>query len=283
MRNLFRFIVKYHFLLLFLALEVICFCLIILNRSFQSTAIINSANKVSGTLYAAVANGKEYLLLKEENYSLAEENRRLKNAMKSSYEIISLDTLVRNDTLFRKKYVYTLGRIINSKSSGRTNYLTLNIGKKQGVERDNAIVNADGIVGIVKDVSDNFCTATSILHKDQKVSVKFKKDGSSVVLSWEEGDDAFHSTLINVPTHVRMVKGDTIVTSHLSDLFPEGVTVGTIESYEKKKGEAFFTVRIRLSADFKKLNYVYVIKNIYKEEKDSLENIIKKEEQNRSK
>ena len=54
-------------------------------------------------------------------------------------------------------------------------------------------------------------------------------------------------------------------------IFPEGIKVGTVESYEQKSGEPFLTVKVKLVTDFKKLNYVFVIKNKFKVERDSLE------------
>jgi rod shape-determining protein MreC len=47
--------------------------------------------------------------------------------------------------------------------------------------------------------------------------------------------------------------------------------VGYVKSFERKSGDAFYTVKINLSTNFKKLNHVYVIKNVFKAEQDSLE------------
>ncbi len=282
MRNLIKFIQKHHFLFLFLLLEVFCFVLIIRNQGYQSTSLLNSANSVSANLYNIVNNGREYLLLKDENLKLASENAMLRNQLKSSYDVLPQKTFVLRDTLYRKKYIYTQGKVINSTTNRRTNYLTLNIGYLQGVEKDNAIVNSDGIVGVVKDVSANFCTAISVLHKDQKVICKVKKDGSYGPMAWE-GSDYRYATLTDIPTHVKLIKGDTIVTSALSDIFPEGVMVGFVEQFERKQGDAFYTLKVRLKPDFKKLNYVYVIKNDYRQEQDSLEFILKKQEEIKNK
>ncbi len=282
MRNLISFIYRNHFFFLFLLLEVSCFVLIIQSRSYQSTSLLNSANSVSGNLYAAVSNGREYLLLKDANLKLADENARLRNQLKSSYDILPQKVFTINDTLYRKKYVYTQGKVINSTTNRRSNYITLNIGSDQGVEKDNAVINTDGVIGWVKDVSPNFSTAYSILHKDPKVPCKVKKDGSYGGLIWDGGDYRY-ATVIDIPTHVRLIKGDTIVTSALSDIFPEGVMVGFVESFERKQGDAFLTLKIKLNADFKKLNYVYVVKNNSKLEQDSLELIITKEEEKKNK
>ena len=134
-----------------------------------------------------------------------------------------------------------------------------------------------GVRRVVKDVSKNFCTATSVLHKEQKVICKVKKDGSYGPLSWD-GSDYRYAYLTDIATYVKITIGDTICTSSLSDYFPEGINVGTIEKFERKQGDAFYTIKVKLKTDFKKLNHVYIIKDNYKQEKDSLENVLKIED-----
>ena len=134
-----------------------------------------------------------------------------------------------------------------------------------------AIINTEGIVGIVKDVSENYSSGLSILHKDVKVNCKLKRDGSYGPLNWEKDDDYATATLTDIPIHARFKVGDTIVTSALSSIFPEGIMVGTVRHFERKSGDAFFTLKINLATQFRKLNHVYVIKNFFKTEQDSLE------------
>lgn len=277
MRNLLNLIYKYHYFLLFVFLQVICFLLISNNRSVQSTAILNSTNAVSSNLYNAVSNSKEYLSLKDENDKLAKENATLRNLLKSSYDILDQRSpdFMKNDSLFRKKYTFRSGKVINSSSNLNKNFLTLNIGSNQGVQKDFSIINSEGIVGVVKDVSPNFCTALSVLHTEQKIICKVKKDGSYGPLSWD-GKDYRYSYLTDIPTHVRLLKGDTIVTSALSDYFPENIMVGTVKEFERKQGDAFYTLKVQLSTDFKKLNHVYVVEKRHKAEQDSIENVLKK-------
>jgi rod shape-determining protein MreC len=77
--------------------------------------------------------------------------------------------------------------------------------------------------------------------------------------------------LTDIPTHAKIKTGDTVITSELSGIFPEGIMVGTIMSYERRQNEDFYTLKIKLSAYLKKVNHVYVIKNKFKTERDSLE------------
>jgi len=271
-RTLLNFAIKNYYYLLFILLQAACILLMVKNRSFQSTRIINSANAVSGKTYQVVANTKEYLSLRDENQRLATENARLKNLLRSSsYEFINQKTMQRNDTLYKQKYNFIAARVINNTTNLRSNYLTLNVGRAQGIVHDMSIVNTEGIVGIVKDVSENFSSALSVLHKDVKINCKLKRDGSYGPLNWEKDDDYTVATLTDIPIHAKFKVGDTVVTSALSSIFPEGIMVGTVRQFERKSGDAFFTLKINLATQFRKVNHVHVIKNFFKAEQDSLE------------
>ncbi|MGZ3865060.1 MAG: rod shape-determining protein MreC [Bacteroidia bacterium] len=281
MRAILNFAIKNYYYLLFVVLQLFCALLILRNRNFQSTAIFNSANAISAKSYEVVANTKEYLALKEENQKLAQENAMLKNLMRSkSFEMIRVSTLVKNDTLYKQKYIYSTAKIINNSTNLRSNYLTLNIGSEQGIQHDMAIINTEGIVGVVKDVSKNFSSALSILHKDVRVNCKLKKDGSYGPLSWEKDDDYETATITDIPLHAKFKEKDTIVTSALSSIFPEGIMVGTVKSFERKSGDSYFTIKVKLATQYKKLNHVYVIKNVFKAQQDSLQLQSQKQDKN---
>ncbi|MEO8762391.1 MAG: rod shape-determining protein MreC [Bacteroidia bacterium] len=272
MRTLISFLIRNYYYLLFIFLQIMCILLISKNKNFQSAHIINSSNALSAETFQAVSNTKEYLSLKEENLKLARENVGLLNIIRSrSYELIQIASLTRNDTLYKQKYIYTAAKVISNSSNLRSNYLTLNIGSEQGITHDMAIINSEGIVGVIKDVSKNFSSALSILHKDVKVNCMLRKDGTYGPLSWEKDDDYTTATITDIPIHAKIKAGDTVVTSALSSIFPEGIHVGTVKSFERKSGDAFFTVKVNLSINFKKLNHVYVIRNVFKAEQDSLE------------
>jgi rod shape-determining protein MreC len=271
-RAILNFVVKNYYYLLFVLLQTACVLLIVRNRNLQSTRIFNSSNALAAKTYQTIANTREYLALRKENEKLAQQNAALSNIIRSkSYELVQVRSMVRNDTLYKQKYIYTSAKVINNTTNLRSNYLTLNIGSEQGIAHDMAIINAEGIVGVVKDVSKNFSSALSILHKDVRVNCMLRRDGSYGPLSWEKDDDYTTATLTDIPIHARFKVGDTIVTSALSSIFPEGIPVGKVKSFERKSGDAFYTVKVDLSTQFRKLNHVYVIKNVFKNEQDSLE------------
>lgn len=251
-------------------MEMVCFYLMYLNNGYQGSGLLNSSNRLAANVYGTAAEVREYLLLKDENRRLSSQNAQLFNMLKNGYMAVPLKEYIRRDTLYKQQYTYVSSKVVNASINRRSNYLTINVGRAQGVTRDMAVINSNGAVGFVKDVSDNFSSVISLLHKDARVNCQLKKDGSYGLLVWE-GDDYRYCILKDIPTHARMAKGDMVITSELSGIFPEGINIGTIESYERRNNEAFYTVRVKLLVDFKKLSYVFVVKNKFKQEKDSLE------------
>jgi rod shape-determining protein MreC len=270
MKNLLNFIYRNNFFFVFLVLESICVFILIRNNGYQGSSLLNSSNAISANIYAMQASTKEYLLLKDENERLSEQNTYLLNRLKLGYAALPLKIYTRHDTLYRQDYEFMNGKVINSSVTKRNNYLTLNIGSKLGVTRDMAVISSNGIIGIVKDVSPNFSSVMSVLHKDVRVYCQLKKDGVYGPLIWD-GSDYRYSNLINIPTYSKIQKGDTVITSSLSGIFPEGLLVGFVESYERRQNESFYTVKVRLSADFKKVNHISVVRYNKKAERDSLE------------
>jgi rod shape-determining protein MreC len=270
MRNLILFIWKYYFYFTFFLLEIFCFYLVINNNYYQRASFISSSNSVAANILGAQKSIENYFDLKKQNEILTKENALLRTHSFVSFSKTVNDLFVVNDTVYRQKYTYTSCKVVNNSTNRRNNFLTLNKGSNHGIEHDMAVITSTGVVGIVKDVSPNFCTVMSLLHSKTVISSKIKRNGFFGPLSWD-GESANYATLNDIPTHVHLAKGDTIVTSAYSLSFPENIMVGTIESYERKPDEFFYTVKIKLSTDFKKLSFVYVVNNIQKEEQKELE------------
>jgi rod shape-determining protein MreC len=269
-RNLFAFIVKQNFIFIFLLLQIISVWLMVHNSGFQGSHILNSSNNAVAEIYQTAANTREYFSLRQENDRLARENAILRNFHRSSYAILPLSVYTKRDTIYKQQYSYVSAKVVNSSVNKRRNFITLNIGSNQGIGQDMAVMSSEGIVGIVTNVSHNFASVMSLLHKDVRVNCQLKKDRSYGPLIWD-GRDYRYCLLTDIPTHSKIKAGDTVITSELSGIFPEGLMVGTIVYFEKRQGESFYTARVRLSADLKKVNHVYVIRNKFKGERDSLE------------
>lgn len=270
MRNLLLFFTRYSSFFLFLFLEAVSFFFIVRYHSYQKSHFINSANAVTGKVYGTYDNFTTYMQLNTINDSLHHENARLRNRQLAYYERYDQlpDTIC--SIAMDQQYAFIPAKVINNSVNSLNNYITLNQGKNHGIKREMGVVNAEGIVGIVKSTSGNFSSVMSLLHKDSKVSAKLKQNGYIGTLQWEGGSPYFVD-LVGIPSHVRLQEGDSVVTSGYSSIFPENIPVGVIEEFENPKGDNFYKVKVSLSAKFQALHHVYVVNYYFKEEREQLE------------
>jgi len=269
MKNFFQFLLRQHFFFIFLLLEVISFLLLVQNNLYQRSSFINSTNTFTGNILTSINNVSQYFSLKDANRKLAEENARLLNESKKYYMKTNEQVFLYQDTLYRQQYEFISAKVIGNTTNKRNNYLTLNKGSRQGIQKDMGVVTSNGIVGIVKEVSPNFSSVISVLHKDTKISAKVKKNGHLGTVNWSGGDYRY-GELVDIPTHVKPTIGDTIITSGYSSSFPEGIMIGTISDFRIEKGDNFYTITIKFSTDFNNISYAHVIRNIMKDELNKL-------------
>lgn len=136
------------------------------------------------------------------------------------------------------------------------------------------VVSATGIVGRVINVSENYAVVMSLLHRQSSVSAKIKKTGEVGTVQWD-GESPSYVNMTNVPKSVSITKGDTIVTSQYSYLYPQGVMIGTVLEIVNDKASNFYTLRLKPATDFYKLEYVMVVENTQKDEQKKLEEAAK--------
>lgn len=270
MKNLFILLWKNNFTLLFLLFFSLSIYLVILNNNFQQVAFLNSTNRITASVLSVVNSVNSYLDLREKNADLANENAFLKSILPENFYDLNNSLKTINDSLLKQQYTFLEARVVSNSVNRRSNYLTLNKGSIHGVMKDMGVISSRGVVGIVKDVSPHYCTVMSLLHKNSRISTRFSRSRYFGSLVWE-GMNSREATLLDVARHVKFGRGDTLVTTTFSAVFPEGIIVGTVKESEVRKGDNFFRITVSLSVNFSNLSHVYIVNNLLKEEQQSLE------------
>ncbi len=270
MRNILVFIVRYHFLLLFVVLEMFSITLLINSTYYQSSALLQAGSRVTGRFYTTISNATDYLKLRTTNEHLVQENALLRQMKGVSFLRNDTATFWVNDTLYKQQYKYIVAKVVLNTVGKRNNYIMLDKGSRSGIQKDMAVITSRGIVGTVVNVSENFSWVMSLLNKHTRISGRIKKNDQMGTIIWN-GIDHLYGTLTDIPAHVKIAKGDTIVSSGYSYIFPAGLMIGTITDFRVEQGEHFYTIPFRFSVDFNALQYVYVVKNLMKDEQAALE------------
>lgn len=284
MRNLFNLILRYHFILLFVLLETISFSLIVTYNNFQRANFLDSGNFFTGSLLEWFSSYTQYFNLRKVNVRLAEENAYLRTALqehlvKTNFSSpVLIDSLylpsLNKDSLKKANFFFSNARVINNSVNQQHNFITINKGRINGVKPDMGVIANGNVVGLVINSSDHFSTVISLLNSRWKLSAKIKSNNYFGSLSWD-GRDYRKVSLNEIPYHVPVQKGDTVVTTGYSPSFPEGLLIGTISDYSIGSGSNFYKIEVTLATDFKNLVMVGLIENKQRYEINQLESLYK--------
>jgi len=262
MRNLFAFFFRHHVFFVFILLEILAMGMIIQSHYYQASRFASSSNAGSGQLLENLRSATDYLSLRKINDLLAEENAQLKNK--------TLDSVVHIPSQEKGQYQYISAKIIKNSFNKRNNYITINKGLLHGIENGMGVCVNDGIVGIVRDVTEHYATVMSVLNKKTVISTRFAKSNHFGELLWDGKSHDF-AQLHSVEKYVDVSVGDSLITNSYSSIFPEGIVIGTVNRFEREESANFYSIEVDLSVDFSDIDYVYVIKDLLKKERIDLE------------
>lgn len=271
MRNLLALLYRSRIFLLFILLEVLAFVWISASRSFQRAALANSANEVTGTILQRTNEIEDYLDLKEQNQRLAQENAQLRSQSSTAYFPLSVPLLSRTDSTYMVRYTFREGEVISSSYNKARNFMTLNRGSDHGIASGQGVIGSNGIVGIVKDVSPHFSTVIPIINPSFSVSGRIRNSGFFGPVQWKNSDYRY-AYLTDIPRYAKVKAGDTVITDARSLIFPAGIVIGYIESYELQEDQNFFQVKLKLATDYASLEHVYIVEDKMKLEVEQLQN-----------
>jgi len=283
-RNVFLFIRRHFNFLFFLVLQIIALSFLFRYNKFHEAAFMNVSTEITGRINEKYNGIEYYFQLKKTNESLVRENLRLRQQLKDNYEApdsarrLFYDTLRFDSGMAMRKYNIMEAKVVGNTTALQSNYLTIHRGFAQGVRPNMGVTGPQGIVGSVINVSENFATVMSMLHRHFTVIAKLKNGSETGPVEWD-GLSPLFVTLRSIPRSAKVAKGDTVLTSQTSYTFPANLMVGTVYEIVPDNSSNFYTLKIRPSTNFFNIEYVYVIDNMQFEEQKRIEDSTRKKVQ----
>jgi rod shape-determining protein MreC len=236
--------------MMFLALEAISLSLMVSFNNYQRVTFFNSSNNIVGDVYQRFSTMDDYFSLGRTNARLAAENASLRKQLQFRIMNQVKYPINRPDTVDAPAYIFTSAKVINNSTNKQFNYITLNKGSRQGIKPDMGIISADGVVGVITNVSPNYSTGLSLLNKRFSISAKITNNNYSGSLVWD-GEHYNMAELKEIPFHVIVNVGDSVV--------------------DVESGTNFYNIKVELSTNFKTLKYIEVVQNTKHSELKKLE------------
>ncbi|MDR1499923.1 MAG: rod shape-determining protein MreC [Tannerellaceae bacterium] len=277
MHRLVDFLIAKRHWFLFLFLEFISFALIYRNNAYQQSIMLSTANTVTANIISLTGYATSYVNLRDKNRELIERNGRLEIEMlrmQRQIERMIADTVhfhgFAGDPKTRFPYDIVVSKVVNNSVTYLSNYITIDKGGDDGISPDMGVVSEGGVVGIVSTVSDHYSVIIPLLNPKFRLSCKVLGSSYFGSMSWD-GRSTQYAKLDELPRHVEFKEGDTIVTSGFSAIFPEGIMVGHVSSFERQRDDNFYSLTVKLNTDFHRLSSVMVIRNFGQNEQIEIE------------
>lgn len=277
MNSIFKYLRTKIHVLLFLLLEAFCIVTIVKFNIYHSSVVFNRTREVTAVIHKANSAFFDYFGLYSKNQALSNENIELRKKLRSNYMVESTKMLESTDSVFKQRYRYFPAQVITNSTGKQNNFITINRGRSSGVEIGDGVFCPEGVVGEIVEVSDNYSIAASVLNTTifnivPKIQELNYSRGKVV---WN-GKDPNYLSLEDVNKYEPLKKGYHIVTSSYSKKFPENIPIGVIETLSTKPTETFFMVKLKSAVNFGKIQTVYVVLDLTKEEIEQLEEKVEK-------
>jgi len=278
MLNIIQIISRFKVLLLLLLLQGISLYILFNFNSLHRATYLSTAYEITGSINLRYNNLQSYFNLKAENDKLREQNVLLLNQLKADFQSPENNSNVITDTISadKRKYLYLSSKVISSSVIAQNNFVTLYRGANQGVEIDMGVVGVEGVIGRVVDVSPNMAIVMSLIHRKSSIVAQVKTAGGFGEIVWDGKDPRF-VTLIKIAKAIDVKKGDTVVTSPYSDIFPPGQTIGFISDVKTDENTNTYVLKVKTAINFYNIHHAFLVKSLLKGELDSLINKVKKD------
>ncbi len=174
--------------------------------------------------------------------SLQAENVRLRALLNSS-------ALLRDDVL--------VAELIGVSPDPVRHQLVLNKGQRDGVFVGQALIDADGLLGQIVQVSQVNSRALLITDATHSIPVQVNRNGVRAIAEGTGSLTLLEIHHVSATTDIR--EGDLLVTSGLGGRFPVGYPVGVVSEIERDPGEAFARITARPSAALERSRHVLLV------------------------
>lgn len=254
-------------------LILVCIVLSALSINRKSTTIAeNSIGSIIAPVQEANTDTMNWFS-KITNYfsnqnKLINENIQLKEELMKSNAALNRLNLVEQENeelgnLLNMKERYTqydtIGAQIIAKDPGNwyTSF-TINKGSADGLEKNMVVINEDGLVGKISECGYNYSKVVSIIDDSDAVSAQSIRTADIGYITANYQQEGYCRMQYSDDS-MDILVGDELVTSHLSEIFPQGITIGYVRKLSSDENSLAKYATIEPAVDFSNLKYVLII------------------------
>jgi len=192
--------------------------------------------------------------LEEENSKLTLENQQLREY---KHEVIQL-RLMLDFQDSRENYSLLPAHIIARNPNNWYRCVTLDRGLKHGIKNGMPVISTAGLVGRVASVSENSAQVSLITDRETAVGaiIQETRETNGIV---EGLGNSNQLRMINIPYYSKIKKGDIIITSGLSAVYPPGIRIGRVTEVSREPNGLLLVAMVKPAVNLDKLEAVFVV------------------------
>jgi len=251
--------------IIFVFLECIALFLIFRKNIYHETILAETSTSFTGYTNDKIAAVTNFFYLPSTNRELQEENAMLRERLVHlGIKDARTKKFTTTDSIgYQQTYSFIPTEIINNSIVKTQNYITINKGRKDGVEKGDGVITNKGVIGIITFAGNKYSRVISLLNKDTKINARLKGEEYFGTLVWD-AKDARYAQLTEIPKYIKVNKGDTIETDGKSPVFPEGIMIGTVVNKKIDNVSGELQIQVKLKQNFGNLSHAYVVTNLNK-------------------
>jgi rod shape-determining protein MreC len=226
----------------------------------------------------ALKPGRDLINWFDETFDARGENEELRAELeKLRAEVVAAENATGENEQFRKlleleketpglaEYELVTGRVVGRAPTVWYSDVTIDKGSSSGIERNDAVVNGEGLVGRVTDLTAGTAKVELITDHDNAVSAQILPSGPTGIVEPEVGNpselllefiDSNETILTN---QILATAGWSDTTSGISSAYPPGIQIGRVSEAEAGQQGQLQEVHVEPFADLRNLDYVQVL------------------------
>jgi rod shape-determining protein MreC len=275
MQNLIAFYLRFRVFLAFAALQFVALYTYISASEFPRVQFLSTSSTVNGKIMDVRTGVTKHFALENANKRLQLENKLLREKLAQSGYKVQKGVTTIDDTVYKQQYTYYTARVVSNTFDKRDNYMTIELGRADGVTEKMGVFSSYGVVGTVALVGEHYSLVKTVLSKNINIDVMLEPGGAFGLLKWD-GKHARRAQISGISSDMVVKKWTKVVTRGGSGLFPRGILVGRVEKKSYIEGEPLWNIQVRLAEDLRRIQHVYVVKNLMLEELQKINSAIPK-------
>ncbi len=267
--------------LLIIIIVAIAILLVVLSVALKKDRNLNPVEKIvkdSGTFVINVISApvnfiKDKIREGREKNDIYEKYKELKSKEEQIDSVVAANDNLKDEVSKLKKTldlntvlsdkVYKNATVINRNIDYWYDEVTIDKGKVDGIKKNMAVINNDGLIGKVSTVSNHVSTVKLLANENMsdKISVKIKVKDSYVyglISKYSSKNNTY--TVEGISENIDIPKGADVVTTGMGDTFPSGLLVGHVTKVTTDNFDLSKVALVEASVDFNNIDYVSVLK-----------------------